>query len=115
MTDDASAAEQTNALRLQLQALDALPRSRRRAWIHHEIRCKDCGDPVIQVMDTRPYRTVRSRKIIDGRLDKRWMFVPIHDDDAGADNEWVFAGCRCRSHEFTMKDILGRPGRSSTT
>ncbi len=44
---------QNDYLRSQLLALDGLPRARRRTFQLFVLRCKECGDVVLEVMDAR--------------------------------------------------------------
>lgn len=56
---DAGYQVQTDYLRQQLAALHNGPRSR---WRQHrllEVVCRECGDTVLEVMNTKPYRVVR--------------------------------------------------------
>jgi hypothetical protein len=74
---------------------------------------------VIQVLTLYPYRVVRHRGTTPEqrsiRLDNRWMFFPIADDEIGTDTELVFSACRCTGlHQFTLRAILGRQGDNST-
>lgn len=127
---------QNDYLRKQLGAIAKLPPSRRKKYIDHEIRCVRCGDPVVQVISLEPYRVVRYRRTeteAEVRLDDRWMFFPIADDEprnegpdlrvggvlwsvgGGGPVHRLYSVCRCAQHEFTLPEVLGRTGRTSTT
>lgn len=135
-------AAQNAYLSAQLLALGKRPFHRRKQFIQHEIRCSGCGDLLVQVLTLDPYRVVRHRGTAPDqsefpadmdpkqralemamrqrsiRLEKDWMFFPIGDDEprADADSSFVLSTCRCtQAHRFTLRDILERPGRKSTS
>lgn len=130
-------AAQNDYLRSQLTALTKGGRERMKRFVQHEIRCQRCGDPVVQIVETVPYRVIRYRTISDGptsgarlqkwldggdyepgptqvRLDPRWKFFPIADDEHGDPRLMIPAACSCAQFRFTLQNILSRGGSHST-
>lgn len=133
MSDDM--AEQNDMIRAQLDALDKGGRKWLKRCLLHEIRCSRCGDPLVQLVDLKPYRVVRFRQITQGdgaqlskwidsgiyestpdpvRLDPWWKFFPIAANEPVDDSWLIFPACRCGQFELSMRGVLSRRGTSST-
>lgn len=123
---------QNDFLRKQLTALNQGPAKRRSKFVEHAIYCDGCDDLLVEVIRLHPYRIVRYRHAdqTNHRLDPRWQFHPISNDEPGSGNplyvagalwsidggpvEHVVAVCRCSQHDFTLFEILKRGRRSSS-
>jgi hypothetical protein len=115
-------------LRSQLNALATKPRKVRERFQRLVVRCKACGDVVIEVLELDPYLVLVQRQSEstpvelppDGstseerkqhwrghfearrptiRLDKRWRFVPISEAPDEHERSLVFA-CRCSAERM---------------
>lgn len=130
--DDGERQIQNDYLRRQIVAIDSLPPSdrRRKRLQLFVLRCRSCQDVVLEVVDTKPYRVIRTRRTQlneiappppglspEGRtaywrehfadrppdairLDARWMFTPIPDDLSSESDSSVVTACRCTSDQL---------------
>lgn len=117
--------KQTKYLACQIEALSRKPRRDRQKYQLLVVRCKRCGDVILEVLDLDPYPVVRTRdregatlatpapppsdlRPIDRgrhlyeqmsspqvRLDKRWRFVAF---SIAEPRGGVTTACRCQDH-----------------
>lgn len=93
--------EQNRLLAEQLAALDTLSSQKRGKWRLLEWVCASCGEIALEVMDTHPWRTVRTWREEDGRRTKRWKFRAIGASrPAESAQAILFVVCRCQRREM---------------
>ena len=93
---------QTTYLRKQLTALRKGPRSRWRRFRLLEWVCDSCGESVLEVMRTDPFRVYQVRRGIDDRREGAWSFVALPPvRPAGATQRPIAATCGCQDRMLT--------------
>jgi hypothetical protein len=120
---------QNDHLRKQIHALRNAPMRTFRKYVLHEVICAGCNETILTVLDTKPYRVVRTRDLAPtgeegtapdwrenasayfaarNRLRRgEWRFFPIGDDDEVDAHSWSWHSvCRCRQWSDMRMQVI---------
>lgn len=96
-------ASQNDHLRAQVAALRKGPASRWRRFRLHEVVCGQCGESLVEVMDTEPYAVVLTRRTIPSTVE-----ASLAPDASGAER-MAASGRRLRRGDSSFYPISKPP------
>lgn len=108
--------DQNDKLHMQMQALDAGPKTRRRKFVLWEAVCQGCGDVLAEVLALHPWRVLHFRGLERAEpaahrgVELRsggWEFLPMPAcEPTESAATLIHCTCRCRTAQLSLRHIF---------